>query len=102
MAAKMEVLAVNLAVAWYIARISIKLYRYCKYYKKLADEIFATDPEIFQISENREGNLAGVEECLRDLLYVGGGNGFDALDQLVQSKEFAEVHLLPGEVRHAA
>src|SRR5215467_12314266 len=64
-------------------------------------QFLPADAEILQISEHRQGDLFGFEEGLRDPLHVAGGNRFDALHQLVQGEEPAEVHLLPRQVRHA-
>ncbi len=35
-------------------------------------------------------------------LHLFGGDGFDALDHLVQREEALEIHLLAGQVAHAA
>ncbi len=54
----------------------------------LTDQVFPADLEIFQVAENREGNLPGIEEGLGNPLDVVGRHRFDALHQFVERARF--------------
>ena len=64
--------------------------------------MFAGDLHGAEVAEEGEGHGLGAEELLRQALDVGGGDGFDLGDDLLDAEEAAEVHLLAGEVGHAA
>ena len=67
-----------------------------------AGEGSAVDFEVAEVAEDGEGDGFGAEELLGESLDVGGTDGFDFGDDLVDGEEAAEVHLLAGEIGHAA
>src|ERR1035441_782189 len=67
-----------------------------------ASQVLPADLELLQIAQNRQRDLLRVEKRLCDAPHVVRCHGFDALQQLVQGEELAEIHFLPREVRHPA
>src|SRR5436305_10086125 len=67
-----------------------------------AAEVFAADFEVFQISENRQGNLAGVEKRSCDGPDVLRSYGLNTLHELIKREEMSKVHLLPRQIGHTA
>ena len=53
-----------------------------------------------QAAEQGDGDALGLEEARGHRHHFFFGNGFHALDDLVEAKEPLEVHLLPRQVRH--
>ena len=62
----------------------------------------AVDGEIAEVADEGERDGFRAEELLSEGLDVGGDDRLDLGDDLVDGEEAAEVHLLAGEIGHAA
>src|SRR6185437_2280278 len=69
--------------------------------RSLAGEGFAGDGEVAEVAEGGDGDGVGPEEVGGEGLDLGGRDGVDFGDDLVDGEEATEVDLLAGEVGHA-
>ena len=60
-----------------------------------AGQLFSREPQGVQISEDRDGNIIGLEEGVGQGLKLLCGDGLNLLNQLVEPIEAIKVHLLP-------
>jgi hypothetical protein len=79
-------------------RTSDNLVRYLVLNAFLTGQLLPSEPQAIQIAENRDGNIFSLEEGVGQDLQFFSSNRFNLRDQLVQSVEVIEIHLLSRQV----
>src|ERR1035441_1966683 len=65
-------------------------------------ESFAVDLKVAEVAEDGKCDRLRAEEIAGEGLDFGRADGVDLGDDVVNGKKAAEVHLLPGQIGHAA